>query len=222
MKTLCNCKSRDVISEFLGTFMLVMIGVGSISVNEISEVIGNFGIALSFGLAVYFCINLFSASSGAHLNPVVTLIFYLIRTCSLRSTVSYILAQLLGASAAAVCLKAVFGHALLAGVTRVHSDVSLYNAFFIEGIMTFFLIMSILTTRNATIISIAVFLDAFIGGPLTGASMNPARSFGPAFAMGYWDNQWLYWCAPLCGGLAAVFCCHFIMQDPKTVSVESR
>ena len=62
MKTLCNCKSRDVISEFLGTFILVMIGVGSISVNEISEVIGNFGIALSFGLAVYFCIHLFSAS----------------------------------------------------------------------------------------------------------------------------------------------------------------
>ena len=77
MKTLCNCKSRDVISEFLGTFILVMIGVGSISVNEISEVIGNFGIALSFGLAVYFCIHLFSASSGAHLNPVVSLIFIL-------------------------------------------------------------------------------------------------------------------------------------------------
>lgn len=220
MKTLCNCKTRDVISEFLGTFMLVAIGVGSISVNEISAVIGNFGIALSFGLAVYFCINLFSASSGAHMNPVVTLIFYLIRACSLRSAMNYIIAQLLGASAAAICLKSVFGHALLAGVTRVHSDVSLYNAFFIEGVMTFFLIMSILTTRNAAIISLAVFLDAFIGGPLTGASMNPARSFGPALAMGYWDNQWLYWFGPLIGGLAAVFCSQLIMQDSKSVSVE--
>ncbi|MDP0902252.1 aquaporin, partial [Klebsiella pneumoniae] len=79
-----------------GTFILVMIGVGSISVNEISEVIGNFGIALSFGLAVYFCIHLFSASSGAHLNPVVSLIFYLIGACSFRATMNYIVAQLLG------------------------------------------------------------------------------------------------------------------------------
>ncbi|VCY32972.1 Aquaporin Z 2 [Klebsiella pneumoniae] len=114
---------------------------------------------------------------------------------------NYIVAQLLGAGAAALCLKAVFGHSLLAGVTRVHMGVSLYNAFFIEGVMTFILIMSILTTRNPAIISIAVFLDAFIGGPLTGASMNPARSFGPALAMGYWDNQWLYWGrSAVCGG----------------------
>ena len=83
---------------------------------------------------------------------------------------NYIVAQLLGAGAAALCLKAVFGHSLLAGVTRVHMGVSLYNAFFIEGVMTFILIMSILTTRNPAIISITVFLDAFIGGPLTGAS----------------------------------------------------
>lgn len=220
MKTLCNCKSRDVISEFLGTFILVMIGVGSISVNEISEVIGNFGIALSFGLAVYFCIHLFSASSGAHLNPVVSLIFYLIGACSFRATMNYIVAQLLGAAAAALCLKAVFGYSLLAGVTRVHMGVSLYNAFFIEGVMTFILIMSILTTRNPAIISIAVFLDAFIGGPLTGASMNPARSFGPALAMGYWDNQWLYWAAPLSGGLAAVACCQLFMPQLKSPSPE--
>ncbi|ELY6080576.1 aquaporin [Cronobacter sakazakii] len=220
MTNLCHCKSRNVISEFLGTFILVIIGVGSISVNEISAAIGNFGIALSFGLAVYFCIHLFSASSGAHLNPVVSLIFYLIRVCSFRATLNYITAQLLGASAAALCLKAVFGHSLLAGVTRIHIDVSLYNAFFIEGIMTFFLIISILTTRNPAIISIAVFLDAFIGGPLTGASMNPARSFGPAFVMGYWDDQWLYWAAPLSGGLVAVVCYNLFMLQYKVPSPE--
>lgn len=109
---------------------------------------------------------------------------------------------------------------LLAGVTRVHMGVSLYNAFFIEGVMTFILIMSILTTRNPAIISIAVFLDAFIGGPLTGASMNPARSFGPALAMGYWDNQWLYWAAPLSGGLVAVACCQLFMPQLKSPSPE--
>ncbi|KMF72233.1 hypothetical protein SM34_05371 [Klebsiella pneumoniae] len=86
--------------------------------------------------------------------------------------------------------------------------------------MTFILIMSILTTRNPAIISIAVFLDAFIGGPLTGASMNPARSFGPALAMGYWDNQWLYWAAPLSGGLAAVACCQLFMPQLKSPSPE--
>ncbi|RXY62122.1 porin [Klebsiella pneumoniae] len=147
--------------------------------------------------------------SGAHLNPVVSLIFYLIGACSFRATMNY-----------ALCLKAVFGHSLLAGVTRVHMGVSLYNAFFIEGVMTFILIMSILTTRNPAIISIAVFLDAFIGGPLTGASMNPARSFGPALAMGYWDNQWLYWAAPLSGGLAAVACCQLFMPQLKSPSPE--
>ena len=109
---------------------------------------------------------------------------------------NYIVAQLLGAGAAALCLKAVFGHSLLAGVTRVHMGVSLYNAFFIEGVMT------------------------FIGGPLTGASMNPARSFGPALAMGYWDNQWLYWAAPLSGGLVAVACCQLFMPQLKSPSPE--
>ncbi|HID5482279.1 TPA: aquaporin [Klebsiella pneumoniae] len=158
--------------------------------------------------------------SGAHLNPVESLIFYLIGACSFRATMNYIVAQLLGAGAAALCLKAVFGHSLLAGVTRVHMGVSLYNAFFIEGVMTFILIMSILTTRNPAIISIAVFLDAFIGGPLTGASMNPARSFGPALAMGYWDNQWLYWAAPLSGGLVAVACCQLFMPQLKSPSPE--
>ncbi|MER4785053.1 aquaporin, partial [Klebsiella pneumoniae] len=94
--------------------------------------------------------------SGAHLNPVVSLIFYLIGACSFRATMNYIVAQLLGAGAAALCLKADFGHYQLGVVTLVHRGVSLYKAFFIECVMTFILIMSIRTTRNPAIISITV------------------------------------------------------------------
>nr|QTX14256.1 Aquaporin Z [Klebsiella pneumoniae] len=134
---------------------------------------------------------------------------------------NYIVAQLLGAGAAALCLKAVFGHSLLAGVTRVHMGVSLYNAFFIEGVMTFYSDYEHPNDQKPRDYQhCCFFLDAFIGGPLTGASMNPARSFGPALAMGYWDNQWLYWAAPLSGGLAAVACCQLFMPQLKSPSPE--
>lgn len=218
--------TRNVISEFMATFILVLLGVGAVALDKTGTPLGDFGIALSFGLAVYFCIQLFSATSGAQMNPVVTWGFYLLKQCSLRTAFAYLLAQCAGATVACLCLKLIFGDAVLAGVTRVQPDLTLYHAFFIEVVLTFLLMFSVLATKNAAVISLAVFLDAFLGGPLTGASMNPARSFGPALVMHDWTNQWLYWIAPLCGGLLAMVCCGLLLptesaQDKSAVLTDS-
>ncbi|MBH1930319.1 aquaporin [Serratia rubidaea] len=207
--------SRGFISELVGVFTLVFIGVGAIIVNQITHDIGNFGIALAFGLSVTFIISSISKTSGAHLNPIITFSLCATGKCSSQCAFYYITAQIIGACIASAVLYLVFGDLLQSGVTVVAQNLSLSKGFILEVIMSFFLVLTVLHTANAAVIGIIVFLNAFIGGSLTGASMNPARSFGPALISNHWDSQWLYWLAPLGGALLAI-ALHVFTRKPSS------
>ncbi|WP_411755145.1 MIP/aquaporin family protein [Serratia sp. (in: enterobacteria)] len=206
---------KGFISEAIGVFTLVFIGVGAIIVNQRTHEIGNFGIALAFGLSVTLIISSISKASGAHLNPIVTLSLCATGKCSSKCAFYYMIAQVIGASIASATLYFLFGDLLQFGVTVVSKDLKLIDGFVIELIMSFFLVLTVLHTSNAFIIGIVVFLNAFIGGSLTGASMNPARSFGPAMISNHWDYQWLYWLAPLTGALLAIIVYYFNIRKPS-------
>ncbi len=203
---------KGFISEVIGVFTLVFIGVGAIIVNQRTHEIGNFGIALAFGLSVTLIISSISKVSGAHLNPIVTLSLCATGKCSSKCAIYYMVAQVIGACLASAALYFLFGDLLRFGVTVVSEDLKLIDGFIIELIMSFFLVLTVLHTANAFIIGIVVFLDAFIGGSLTGASMNPARSFGPAMVSNHWEYQWLYWIAPLAGAMLATIVYYLIRE----------
>jgi MIP family channel proteins len=188
---------RKLIAEFSGTFLLVLFGCGAMVISEISpELSDNFSIAVAFGAVVFMCIQIFGDVSGSHINPAVTLAFWIKGEINSKETSAYILAQFLGAVAAAFALKAAFPEAELLGTTQPKAGI--LNTWIIEFIMTFVLVITVLkichesTLKVALTIGVLIFLEAFIGGPLTNASMNPARSFGPMLAHGDLSHFWLY------------------------------
>lgn len=205
---------RRAAAEALGTFFLVFVGTGAILADEVTDgAVGAVGIALAFGLTVMAMIYATGHVSGAHLNPAVTLGFWATRRFPGRTVPVYVVAQLLGAVAAS---------ALLA-VLRVASDlqgslgatvpaVPLGPALVVELVLSFalmFVIMAVATDARAprgfagaAIGSVVVFA-ALMGGPLSGASMNPARSLGPALVEGLWTEQWIYVVGPVTGAVLA-------------------
>ncbi|MBH31052.1 MAG: aquaporin [Candidatus Marinimicrobia bacterium] len=198
-------------AELIGTFLLTFIGGAAI----INGQTGLIGVALAHGLTVAFVILAFGQISGAHINPAVTAGFLVTHKIQPKEGVVYIIAQLAGAVLAALVLKQfVFGamDALLGGQS-VAPDVSTTAAIVIEIFLTFFLVTAIFGTavdERGSFKSIAGFGIGMVvtaailaGGPLTGASMNPARSFGPALVSGQWGDQIVYWVGPLIGGAAA-------------------
>ncbi len=199
------------LAEFLGTFLLVFAGTGAIVVNHASAgAVTHVGISLAFGLAALIGICAFGSLSGAHFNPAVTVGLVLAGRFPLKQAPSFIATQCLAAVLASVALRACFPLDLTLGATLPAFGVA--AAFAFEVLLTFFLMFVILhTTRpgNAAAalaplaIGGTVALDALFGGPVSGASMNPARSFGPALVSGSWTAHWLYWLAPLLGAALA-------------------
>lgn len=202
---------RRAAAEALGTFFLVLIGPGAVMVDAFSGgAIGHPGVALSFAFVVLAMIYALGHISGAHINPAVTLAFWSAGRFRGRDVLPYVLAQCAGAVAAALSLRAILGP--VGGMGATVPALPVGAAFAVEWLLSFglmFVIMAVATDRRVAegfagiAVGLTVGFEAMMGGPLTGASMNPARSLGPAVAGGIWDAHWLYWVAPVTAMFAA-------------------
>lgn len=200
---------KKYIAEFAGTFLLVLFGTGSIVLNQSGfSFFTHAVISAVFGISVFLMIILFGKLSGAHINPAVTICLAIDKKFRWREVIPYCIFQLVGALCASFLLHLIFPQNELLGATRPAGASSL--AFFIEILLMFILMLMILNAAPNLIISAAVIgtvvgFEAFFAGPFTGASMNPARSIGPAIVSGHLKDLWLYILAPLFGGTLAIF-----------------
>ena len=213
--------ARLLAAEFVGTFALVVAGCGAIMVDAKTGALGHVGVAISFGLVIMVMIYAVGHITGAHFNPAVTVAFALSRHFPRRRLLGYWAAQLLGALAAAAILRGSLGNVADVGATLPSGSQS--QSFLWELMMTFllmFVIMAVATdtraAREAAAIAIGgtVGLDAMFGGPISGASMNPARSIGPAFVSGDLHALWLYILAPLAGASLGALVYEFTRGEP--------
>jgi aquaporin NIP len=193
-------------AEFVGTFALVFAGCGAVMVDEKTHALGHVGVAISFGLVIMAMIYAIGHISGAHFNPAVSFAFALSRHFPWPRVFGYWGAQLLGALCAAAILRGSLGNIAHVGATLPSGSQG--QSFLWELVLTFFLmfvIMAVATDARAVgeaaaiAIGGTVGLDAMFGGPISGASMNPARSIGPAVVSGDLHALWLYIVAPLAG-----------------------
>lgn len=202
---------RRAVSEFFGTFAMVFAGTGAIVVNDIHGHVGHVGIALTFGLIVMAVIYATGEVSGAHINPAVTLAFWAARRFDTRGLLPYIGAQFGGAIAASLLLLMIFGEHASMGATLPAAGIE--QAFIVEVVISLvlmFVILGVSTGSRETgimagaAVGATVALAALWAGPVCGASMNPARSLGPAMAAMCFEHLWIYLVAPVCGALLAV------------------
>jgi MIP family channel proteins len=195
----------------VATFALVFAGCGAIVADDVyGGALGAVGIAVVFGLVIMAMVYATGHLSGAHINPAVTVAFTVTRHFPAREALVYVAAQLIGAAAGALLLLAVWPSAP-ANVGATAPTVGTGSALTYELVLTailMFVIVAVATDTRAVgaaaaiAIGGAVGLDALFGGPVTGASMNPARSFGPALASGQWADLWIYVVGPLVGATA--------------------
>lgn len=204
---------RQYFAEFIATFALVFIGAGAVIASVRYANVSLVGVALAHGLVLMAMIYATAHISGAHVNPVVTFTFWLTKRIDAMRAAGYIISQLLGAIAAGFALKLIYGTTIAhLGATQLAPGISPAMGIFIEGLLTFFLVFTIFgaavdsraSSHHAGLaIGLVLAFNILMGGNLTGAAMNPARSFGPAFAAGMWNNHIVYWIGPLIGAACA-------------------
>lgn len=212
---------RKYLGEFVGTFALVFAGTGAIVINEISGgAVTHVGVAITFGLIVLAMIYTVGDVSGAHLNPAVSLGFYAARRFAGSELVPYIASQCAGAFAASGMLRLLFPQNELLGTTVPAGSAT--QSFFLELILTTVLMLVILSVSIGAaekgitagiVVGAVIALEAMFAGPISGASMNPARSLAPAVVSGHLSSLWVYVVAPLIGGLVGVFGCRLIREN---------
>jgi aquaporin Z len=224
-------KIQPLLAEFLGTFYLCFAGIAAIlcSTPAIGSGAGIVGIALAHGLALSVAVNAFGGISGAHFNPAVSLGFFVTRRLPAMSVGPYIAAQLLGATLAALICRGIFPVEAIAqaqlGIPLPAPWVTPGVVIVAEFVMTYLLMTAIFGTavdqRGQAVkiggfgIGLTVAFDILAGGAVTGASMNPARSFGPALVLGNWHWHILYWLAPVAGACtAALVYEHLLLGEP--------
>lgn len=210
---------KHLYAEFIGTYFLVFAAAGAVIVNQLTNSLTHLGVALTSGLMVTALIYAFGHISGAHFNPAVTLGFWVNGQIGPRRAVLYIGTQLLGALAASESLRLLFGGVVRFGITAPRF--SWHQSFCLEFIFTFWLVMVTLGTAThgravksfaGLAVGATVALAALIGGPISGASMNPARSIGPALISGVWHGLWIYVAATVLGAIAAAFAYRFLHE----------
>ncbi|XP_006786507.1 aquaporin-4-like isoform X2 [Neolamprologus brichardi] len=229
----CNCQNimvafkgiwtkdfwRAVSGEYLATLIFVLLGLGS-TINwaageEKPPPADLVLISLCFGLTIATMVQCFGHISGGHINPAVTAAMVVTRKLSLAKAVFYVAAQCLGAITGAGILYLVTPTAVRGsfGVTTVNSTISVGHGFLVELLITFELVFTVFATCDpkrtdlggsaSLAIGIAVVIGHLFAIPYTGASMNPARSFGPAMVTLNFENHWVYWVGPILGGILA-------------------
>lgn len=217
---------QRLLAELLGTFSLVLVGCGAIVVEGQTGALGHLGVALAFGLVVTVMVAAVGHVSGAHINPAVTVAFALFRHFPWRDVPGYLAAQLAGAVAAAGTLRLLFGSEAdgLGATVPAGSDVqSLVLEVLLTAVLMFVITAVATDTRAvgelaALAIGTTVAVNALWGGPVSGASMNPARSFGPALVAGPWNAHWVYWVGPLLGAALGAGAYH-LLHAPRAVAL---
>jgi MIP family channel proteins len=213
--------TRPLVAEAVGTFALVFAGAGAIVVDARTHTLGHVGVAITFGLVIMAMIYAVGHVSGAHFNPAVTFAFALTRHFPWPRAAAYWAAQLAGALLAALLIRSSLGTDAHLGATLPSGSQA--QSFVWELVLTFFLmfvIMAVATDTRAVgeaaaiAIGGTVGLDAMFGGPISGASMNPARSLGPALVGGDLHALWLYIAAPLIGAGLGGLTYQFVRAEP--------
>jgi MIP family channel proteins len=227
---------KPCVAEFIGTFALIFVGVIAIYNNAPAAGVGLLGVALAHGLTIAVMVSATGGISGGHLNPAVTFGLLVGGQIDAKRAAAYWISQLAGATVAGVlCVFLFNAKVVAAGTPDIPQNVgqsaqllvpivSTEKAILLEAVLTFFLVFvvygSAVDSRAPKIgglaIGLTVALDILAGGPLTGAAMNPARTFGPALASGHWDNHIVYWIGPLLGGaMAGLIYGRFLIKDAK-------
>jgi aquaporin NIP len=203
---------KKYFAEAVGTFCLVFAGTGAIVIDSLTHgAVTHVGVGLTFGFIVMAMIYAFGDVSGAHLNPAVTLGFFIAQRLSARCVLPYIFSQLAGALLGSLAILALFGNHVSLGATLPAGPAS--QAFALEAILTAILMLVILNVSTGSketgamagiAVGAVIALEALFAGPITGASMNPARSLAPALVSGNFRAVWVYIFAPLIGSALAV------------------
>ena len=228
---------QKLFAEFLGTFALIFFSVGTVCADQYlrsagQPAFGVLGVAIASGLTYAIMVSAVGHISGGHLNPAVTVGFWVTRRLNTLQALFYWIAQLLGAVAATYVLIAIVPDTVWSsagrGIMLLASDFTRLHAMLLESVLTFFLVFVVFATyvdargalskMSAFAVGLTVTVGVLFGGPFTGAAMNPARAFGPALAARYWANHGVYWVGPLLGGvLAAVIYDRLFLADQPPV-----
>jgi MIP family channel proteins len=211
---------KKLIAEFLGTFALVFAGTGAIVIDDVSGgAVTHVGVALTFGLIVLTMIYTLGDISGAHINPAVTLGFFAARRLPAKTVLPYIMCQCAGAVAASLVLHFLFpANALLGATIPIGPQL---QSFVLEVILTGLLMFVILGVSTGArekgitagiVVGSVIALEAMFAGPICGASMNPARSLGPAVVSMHLQSLWIYLLAPVLGASVGVFACRCVRE----------
>jgi aquaporin Z len=212
---------RKYVAEFIGTFALVFAGTGAIIINDMtSGAVTNVGVGLTFGLIILTMIYAVGDVSGAHFNPAVTLGFFAARRFKAKMILPYVLSQLAGALAASLLLRGLFPqHPTLGGTLPAGPALQSLILEIILAALLMFVILNVSTgakERGITAgiaVGSVIALEALFAGPISGASMNPARSLAPALVSQHLANLWIYLVAPVAGALLAVVGCRCVRKD---------
>jgi MIP family channel proteins len=238
---------QQALAEAVGTFALIFVGAGSImaflatGADPGRDAAAFVGVALAHGLTIAVMVTATGHISGGHLNPAVTLGLFAAGRVRVVQAVTYIISQIVGASVAAALLLLAFPQpapaaasltarqALGSATPDLGPGISVGQGILIEAILTFFLLFAVAGTAvddrtpariGGLAIGLTVLLDILMGGRLTGASMNPARTFGPALLSGHWTNHVVYWIGPVLGGIIASMVYSYMLMAPRPTTKE--